>query len=205
MRLTRAKKSQAERGFSLVELIVVAGLMLVMFVLYYGRGSKQFQSAQQVICRQNLQFAFTALQTYASDNKNLYPRAPGSTTSEAPLSLLVPRSTTKTEIFICPGTKRSKLPEGQPFANRRISYAYVMGLTNNSSANLWILSDEQVNTSPKQPGQTVFSIDGKGPGRNHDKYGGDFLWADGRAGFSPAQAAFAVTNPPQTVVLNPKP
>ncbi|MDB6021531.1 MAG: hypothetical protein JWQ04_1388, partial [Pedosphaera sp.] len=126
-------------------------------------------------------------------------------TSEPVLSMLVPRSTTGTEYFICPGGNDSALPEAQPFAERRISYAYYMGHTLKDGADQPLLSDRQVNTGPKLPGQPLFSADGKKPGANHNKYGGNIMFCDGNVQKSPALAAFSLTNAPNVVLLNPKP
>ncbi|HZV35506.1 MAG TPA: type II secretion system protein, partial [Verrucomicrobiae bacterium] len=112
------------RGFSLIELLVVMAIILILFTAYWSSGAKNFQVKQMTQCEKNLQFIYLALRTYSTDNNDRLPALDKPKTSEPVLSLLVPRSTTSTEYFTCPGCKDSPLPDGQPFANAKISYAY---------------------------------------------------------------------------------
>jgi prepilin-type processing-associated H-X9-DG protein len=68
-----------------------------------------------------------------------------------------------------------------------------------------LMSDRQVDTEPKYPGEFAFSPNGKPPGNNHHKYGGNFLFGDGSVQDSPAQLAFSLAATPGVVLLNPKP
>lgn len=197
--------SPARLGFSLLELLIVMAIIVIMFTLYWSSGSKSYQNQQMAKCEKNLQFIYLALQTYSTDNNDHLPFLAEAKTSEPVLSQLVPRSTTSTEYFTCPGCKDSPLPDAQPFGNRKISYAYYMGHTLRDGADQPLLSDQQVNTNSKLQGQPLFSADGKKPGANHDKYGGVVLFCDGNAQRSGPAAAFNLTNGPTVVVLNPKP
>ena len=192
-------------GLVLIELVVVMAIILVLFVLYFGSsGSQGFQHKQQTLCRQNLQFVFGALQTFAIDNQERYPIVKGAETSELPLSLLVPRYTARTEIFICPGSKDKSLPAAQSFEKRRISYAYLMGLTNGMPSEQWLMSDEQINSKAKAIRDPLFSSDGSALGNKHHKYGGVLLFCDGHVEFSSASADKEVVVPFGTVILNPR-
>jgi prepilin-type N-terminal cleavage/methylation domain-containing protein/prepilin-type processing-associated H-X9-DG protein len=202
---TVACRSHQHRGFSLLELLIVMSIIVVLFTLYFGGGSRTFQTKQIANCQKNLQNIFISLKTYSMDNSDRFPALTGPQTSEPVLSLLVPRYTTGTEFFICPGSKDSKLPDAQPFETRKISYAYYMGHTVQEGADQPLISDRQVNTNPKSPGQLLFSPDGKKPGNNHDRYGGNVMFCDGNAQSSPARSAFNLTNVPGVVLLNPKP
>lgn len=202
--LNRDKKTRPD-GFSLIELLVVMALILILFTMYWSSGSKNFQLKQMTQCSKNLQFIHLALRTYASDNNDRLPQLDTAKTSEPVLSQLVPRSTTSTEYFTCPGCKDSPLPDGQPFADGRISYAYYMGHKLTDGADQPLLSDRQVNNDPKLAGQLLFSPDGKKPGANHNKYGGNVLFCDGNVQQSDSKAAFNLTNAPNVVLLNPKP
>jgi hypothetical protein len=51
----------------------------------------------------------------------------------------------------------------------------------------------------------VFSLDGKPPGNNHHKYGGNFLLADGSVQNSGPQLTFSLAGQAGVVLLNPKP
>jgi type II secretory pathway pseudopilin PulG len=198
-------RSASAAAFSLIELLIVMALMIVMYVMMFSAGSRSFQRRQQSPCRQNLQFIYMALQMYANDQANRYPATNGAATSEAPLSLLVPRYTTRTDIFICPGSGHRKLPDAQPFAQRKISYAYLMGLTNPTPADQWLMSDAQTHLRDKDVGDVLFAVEKTQAGNNHRQFGGNVLFGDGRTAFSPSVANVRVAVPTNTVLLNPKP
>ena len=142
---------------------------------------------------------------YAGDHAAAYPALRDASSSEAPLSLLVPRSTTETAMFICPGSKDKALPEGEPFAERRVSYAYYMGWSTNQSAGAALLSDWQINTLAKAIGQPLFSADGKAPANNHGKDGGNILLGSGEVESSGPAASRDLPLAPGVTLLNPKP
>lgn len=192
-------------GTSLLELLIVVAIIFVLFTLYFGGGSRGYQTKQMAACEKNLETIYVAIKTYSADNNDRLPFATNAQTSELPLSLLVPRYTTGTEFFICPGCKDAALPDAQPFADRKISYAYYMGRTIQDGAAQPLISDRQVNTDPKLTGQLLFSADGKKPGSNHNKYGGNVMFCDGNVQSSGPQSAFSLTNGPGVVLLNPKP
>jgi prepilin-type N-terminal cleavage/methylation domain-containing protein/prepilin-type processing-associated H-X9-DG protein len=204
MNSSGAGDRQSTSGFSLIELLVVLALMIILTTMMWGFGSESHQHAAQRACRQNLEKIYVSLQIYANDSSGRLPANTNGQTSEEPLSLLVPRYTVDTSIFICPGSKDAPLPSGVPFANRKISYAYFMG-QRLGDAQLPLMSDRQVNTVPKRTGDPVFSTNGKPPGNNHHKYGGNFLFGDGHAELTPPQLAFSLVTTQGVVLLNPKP
>jgi prepilin-type processing-associated H-X9-DG protein len=185
-------------------LLVLAAVLLVVYVLYLSPGAPRVERGRRSACQRNLQFIYLALQTYAADARGAYPALPGTTNSAAPLSLLVPRWTTNTAAFVCPESGAAPLPRALPFADRRISYAYVMGLTRDAPASQWLVSDEQLGARPKLPGELAFSPDGRRPANNHQAQGGNVLFADGRVEMSPPRAAFALPVPQTAVLLNPR-
>ena len=201
----RGRAGATKAGFSLLELLIVAALIIFMFTMYWSSGSRSYQKQQIAACERNLEYVFVALKTYSSDNNGSFPVLAGAKTSEPVLSQLVPRSTTRTDFFICPGSNDKPLPPGQPFANRRISYAYYMGHTAVEGADQPLVSDRQLNTGAKHTGQFVFSAPGQSPGNNHNKFGGNIMFCDGSVRATPAQAAFDLTNAPNIVLLNPNP
>lgn len=192
-------------GFSLVELLVVLALLVVMVSMMNSRGSRSYQQQRMATCEKNLQTIYTAFSLYAPEQESFYPLVTNPTTSEQPLSLLVPRYTTVTEIFICPGSKDPALPAGESFVDRKISYAYYMGLNKSSPATQALVTDEQINTNAKKSGALMFSTDGKGAGNNHDKFGGNILFADGSITSTKAKLAGDFFFPQNVVLLNPKP
>lgn len=192
------------RGFSLIEMLITMALMLIMAAMLMGRGSNSRQKRDLATCNKNLQSIYTALTIYSSDNADRYPFVSNAKTSEEPLSLLIPRSTTVTEMFICPGTKDSRLPEAESFANRQISYAYYMGWNKSASGIAPLISDRQINPQPKRAGERLFSGDGDGEGANHHKYGGNVLFNSGEVQKSKTNATFDLLFPTNVVFLNPK-
>jgi prepilin-type processing-associated H-X9-DG protein len=141
------------------------------------------------------------MQLYANDHSGTFPRTPSVGTSAEAVSLLVPRYSSDTATFSCPGKPRP-IQAGQPVSKQTISYAYYMGL-NGLQPVRPILSDEQVNTNAKTPGQLVFSADGKPPANNHGNKGGNLLFTDGHVENSPPQAIISLEVRPGEVLLNP--
>jgi type II secretory pathway pseudopilin PulG len=191
-------------GFSLIELLITLALIIVMMVMLYGFGSASRQRSQKKLCADNLQKIYLALQIYANDFGGRLPQKTNAVTSEPVLDELVPRYTADTSIFICPGGRDPQIPSGEPLVKHKISYAYYMGRRLDTSQSI-LLSDRQVDTQPKAAGEFVFSPNGKPPGNNHHKYGGNFLLCDGSVQPSPAQLTFSLPAAPGVVLLNPKP
>ncbi len=192
-------------GFTLIELLLVITLILLMYVMAYGPAQKSYQEKKLLLCQKNLQMMDIALKIYGTDSRGSYPVTPGARTSEIPLSLLVPRYTSETEMFVCPGSADRSLPAAKPFTNRKISYAYYMGRTTNDSAEAALITDEQVNTLPRKPGDPIFSITGRRPGDNHRQFGGNLLFCDGHVQSSEARANLELPLTNGVVLLNPKP
>ena len=193
-----------QSGFMMIELLMVMAIILVLFCLYWGGGFGGAGGKNFAGCAKNLQFIHTSMMTYAADHNDQLPFVKGAETSDAPLALLVPKYTSQTSSFICPASGDRALSEGKPFANKRISYAYVMGLTRTNEPTQFILSDEQIDTKPKRPGAAAFSTDGKSRARNHGKYGGNVLLMDGSVETIPAKTTKALAFE-KGVLLNPKP
>jgi len=194
----------AQAGFSLVELLITLALMVIMTTMMWGFGSANRQRAEKKACQQNLSKIYLAMQIYSNDYAGKLPEDTNAQTSEAVLCVLVPRYTVDTSVFICPGGRGSALPEGESFRNRRISYAYYMGVHLNDAQQA-LMSDRQVNTQSKNAGDYAFSTTGKPPGNNHHKYGGNFLFGDGHMEMTPAKVPFSLAITQGVVLLNPKP
>jgi prepilin-type N-terminal cleavage/methylation domain-containing protein/prepilin-type processing-associated H-X9-DG protein len=203
-RLEFAARSSAA-GFSLIELLAVAAILLLLFTLYWGSSAGDNQQRQaQKDCQVHLQKIHMAMEIYANDNAGKFPEAPGARTSEEVLDTLVPRYTVDTATFICPGSKDPPLPAGQSFRQHRISYAYYMGRRATEPQQV-LMSDQQVDNQSRNAGAYAFSSTGKPPGNNHGKLGGNFLFCDGRAESSPAQVPFSIVLTQGVVLLNPDP
>jgi prepilin-type N-terminal cleavage/methylation domain-containing protein/prepilin-type processing-associated H-X9-DG protein len=191
-------------GFSLIELLAVIAIILILTMLMWGGRGRGRQRQQQKSCQTYLQKVFLAMEIYSRDSAGNFPFLAGAKTSEEALDLLVPRYTVDTGSFVCPGSKDSAPASGEPLARHKISYAYYMG-RRASDASDALMSDEQVDTLARAAGQPAFSANGKGPGNNHPKAGGNFLFVDGRVEHTPARPRFSLMLTQGVVLLNPKP
>ena len=190
-------------AFSLIELLVVVGLILIVIALMWGPSSSSYQKRQAQLCEENLQKIQVAMEIYAHDNAGKFPVTPGARSSEDALAVLVPKYTADTSIFTCPASKDSPLSADEAMAKGKISYAYYMGrrLTENNEV---LMSDRQVDERSKAAGQPIFSSTGKSPGNNHRKSGGNLLYCDGHVVACPADVPFPVVLTSGVVLLNPK-
>ena len=191
-------------GFTLIEMLISLAIILILFTMMYGFGSRSNQMSQKKKCQSNLQKMYIALQIYSNDSHGQFPMVTNATSSEDPLDMLVPRYSSDTAIFVCPGSKDSALPAGGSLRKGRISYAYYMGRTV-SDNQLVLASDKQIDTQAKPVGYRAFSNNGKFPGNNHHKYGGNLLFCDGEVKSSPAVTSIALPLGTNIVLLNPKP
>lgn len=196
--------SRRQSGRGLVEVLVVAVLTVVLFVVLTPNLGPSPRGRVLGNCQANLQKVYLALSLYQNDNNGAYPLWTGATNPAQPLSLLVPKSTTATEIFICPGSDDPPLPEGESFAGRKISYAYYMGRTSNDDPGEIIVSDAQVDAVPKSIGQQLFSSNGRKPGNNHGADGGNLLTRGGEVVVSGPKAGRDLRFPASVTLLNPQ-
>jgi prepilin-type processing-associated H-X9-DG protein len=192
-------------GFSYIELLISTAIIATCYVVVLGPGSALGQSRSKARCAEQLRQLHQCLALYAGEHNGAFPVVADATSSETPLSQLVPLYTTDTSLFICPGSKDKALPGAEPFADRRISYAYYMGLRSDVPPRTPLLSDAQVTTAAKHSGDPLFSPKGDAPGNKHRRYGGNILFADGSVeAFQPvATRDFPV--PTGAVLLNPRP
>jgi prepilin-type processing-associated H-X9-DG protein len=191
-------------AFTLIELLIVVALMVIMYVMLMSFGSEVHQRTQKEVCAGNLQKINLAMQIYANDY-GVYPRNTNAQTSEQVLNPLVPKYTADTSLFICPGGRDPAIPTGAPLTQYKISYAYYMGRDTNNGEGDFLMSDRQINTLSKNTNDQVFSLNGKGPGNNHHKYGGNVLFCDGSVQDTPPNATFSLAFSNGIVLLNPKP
>ena len=194
----------ARRAFSLIELLITTALILTMFVMTYGSRTKSRNLKQMQQCSRNLQSVFVALDIYANEHGGVFPVATNALSSEAALAVLVPKYTSITSAFICPGSGDAELPGGESFERRKISYAYYMGRARAEAAEP-LATDEQVDASAKATGRPLFSQNGTGPGNNHKEKGGNLLYADGRVQTAGPKAPQPLLLNNGVTLLNPKP
>lgn len=194
------------RGFSLLELLIVMALAACGYAMMFGPHTAWSQERAKARCGQQLQQMHVALGLYAAEHEGAFPAPADAVTSEPALSELVPLYTTDTSIFICPGSGLAALPGAEPFASRRCSYSYVAGLKGDASGSQPIVSDAHARGGAKIAGGVLFSTSGQAPGNNHRAFGGNILFVDGHVEQQGAVMAlhdFAL--PPGTRLLNPRP
>ncbi|HTL56621.1 MAG TPA: prepilin-type N-terminal cleavage/methylation domain-containing protein [Candidatus Limnocylindrales bacterium] len=187
-------------GFSLLELLLVVVIILILTTLYWSPNRANRQMALQSACRNNLQKIYIAMEIYANDHGGKFPIVGNARTSAQGLEPLVPRYTSDTSIFVCPGSSDSA-PSGQSIRNRAISYAYYMGRAPTNQEV--VITDRQVDSLQKAAGQFVFSANGKPPGNNHRQFGGNFLFCDGRVEASSPKTSIPLGLSAGEVLLNP--
>jgi len=193
----------SRKAFSLVELLVVLAILLLVVFMSRDGYLRDRDRKRLAACARNLAGQYVALQMYANDHEGWFPLVTNAVSPAEPLSLLIPRYTTQTEFWICPAAGDKALKPAQPFADRKISYAYYLGWRSDAPAGSVLVSDEQVDAGAKITQQLLFSADGHRPGNNHGAGGGNFLRTDGSQGFSPSHAAQEFPRPAHVTVLNP--
>jgi len=185
-------------------MLISLAIMLVLFTMMFGFGSRKNQLTKKQRCLANLQKLYLSHQIYANEHGGWFPRNPNAVTAEAALAVLVPQYTADPTLFICPGSKDKGIAADAILSKVRISYAYYMGRKATDGRRV-LMSDRQVDTKPKAASAQVFSMDGKKPANNHHQYGGVFLFCDGSTELSAAGASFALPIETNIVLLNPKP
>lgn len=158
----RHRNASSALGFTLVELLVVIGIIALLISILMPSLSKARRAAQTVQCLSNLKQLFAGLQFYANDNRGNFPAAHGNTPDingvlTAQYQYAVPRTlgsygaqSTKSlyikdvKLWSCPADKTDWMgikPGG--FANQQlgegnISYAYnqTAGMLENQAAKI---------------------------------------------------------------------
>ena len=196
--------SVQQRGFSYVELLVSTAIIGILWMIYLGPGSHGYEMKKKALCVQQLQQMHLVLDLYAKEHDGAFPSVPGAETADVPLNLLVPQYTADTGLFICPAGVPSSLPEAQPIAGRRISYAYYMGVTaGKDDASTPLVSDSQIDTASRLAGDRLFAEKHVTPGGNHRQFGGNVLFADGHVESMEATASRSLIPAPGVRLLNP--
>jgi len=193
-------------GFSYIELLVCTAIILILYALYLGPSSAAGQAKRKAECAQHLQQMHLSLALYAQEHNGTFPVRTDASSSEQPLSLLVPQYTSDTSVFICPAGRQAKLPEAQVFDNRRISYSYYMGVRADAGPSVPLVSDAQVDTTTVRPiGTPLFAEKRSATGGNHVQYGGNVLFADGHVESFPNRVTRDLDASAGVKLLNPKP
>jgi prepilin-type N-terminal cleavage/methylation domain-containing protein len=151
------------RAFSLVELIVVVGIVGVLVGLLLPAVQTIRQSAARTTCYNNLHQIGLAFQTYTDTNQGNFPVAPRLPSAASPpqpslADVLLPCAGNDPRIFCCPMDQTRYPVEGLSYEYLpRVSGNNLEGLRNNTAGysltDIWLTYDFDPVHGP--PGSTV--------------------------------------------------
>jgi len=93
----------SQRGFTLVELLVVIGIIALLISILLPSLNRARETANRVKCASNLRQIGQSLMLYANDNKQNYPRTLVSTTSGTPFTPTWGTGATNSDPFLTNG------------------------------------------------------------------------------------------------------
>jgi len=106
-----SKHTLRRKGFTLVELLVVIGIIALLISILLPSLNRARETANRVKCGSNMRQIGQAILLYANENKGNYPRTIYSTTSTAVGGSYDPTNTnTAVDPFVPPGSTRLKQP-----------------------------------------------------------------------------------------------
>jgi prepilin-type N-terminal cleavage/methylation domain-containing protein/prepilin-type processing-associated H-X9-DG protein len=152
------------RGFTLVELLVVIGILAVLVALLLPALSAARRKAQGAACQSNLRQLGLAIALYTQDHDGVMPMA---WTFDAPplpytWRVAVSRYVQNPQLFVCPGAPSLDMFDGQmPDTTKLAGYAMNMVHWQPGSPNppgTWWAHESQV----ALPAETVHLVDGDG-------------------------------------------
>jgi prepilin-type N-terminal cleavage/methylation domain-containing protein len=156
------------KGFTLVELLIVVGILSVLMGLVFPALMRNRRVVLRGACAMNLRELYTAARMYADEEK-MFPFA-GSLTSSATaadhLQLLVdfePKNRPKPSLFICPASAGEKAAEPDPvtkaytLTEKTLSYAWINEEANPDSGSDKLLSADKSLTNHGGDGINVLS------------------------------------------------
>jgi prepilin-type N-terminal cleavage/methylation domain-containing protein/prepilin-type processing-associated H-X9-DG protein len=163
------KRSQRKTGFTLVELLVVIGIIALLISILLPSLNRARETANRVKCASNLKQIATALALYANENKGLYPR----TLASGDGSVV---------------TANTGAAETDPFRGTAGNVVAPVGTNNVPAAMFLLLRSQDLSAE-------VFTC----PSSNaeKDEYGGGNNTAQQRSNFTEVQKnlSFSYTNP----------
>ncbi|MFC1735203.1 type II secretion system protein [Candidatus Hydrogenedentota bacterium] len=123
---------QSNKGFMLVELLVVIGIIAILASILLPALAKAREKARQASCASNLMNLGMALTLYAEDHKGYYPWSGGENNGDCLLTMFKMYGL-DANVFICASDKNSQgmaeegnyIDNNRPFQNLRCSYDYI--------------------------------------------------------------------------------
>jgi prepilin-type N-terminal cleavage/methylation domain-containing protein len=153
--MTQSNRRRA-RGFTLVELLVVIGIIALLISILLPALNAAKERANRVKCSSNLRQIGQGLLLYANDNKGVYPRTPANNAGTftfftratatdpfssvgggpvdpndvtAALFLLIRNADINPEVFVCPSSNQEKDTLGGQPPNRRSNFTNANSLS----------------------------------------------------------------------------
>jgi len=129
-------KRPRKRGFTLVEMLVVIGIIVVLMAILFPVFTIVRKKARKTQCTGQLHQIALALKTYAENNNGRFPPPPMLVAGryEGGLSALYPDYIDNTDILICPEDTAAKGTQA-----KQVRYSSYNGKANNPRAGDWTL------------------------------------------------------------------
>jgi prepilin-type N-terminal cleavage/methylation domain-containing protein len=125
----KLKKRPKENGFTLVELLVVIGIIALLLGVLVPVLSKARREALRTVCRSNLKSIGIGFRMYLDDNSNVMPPATNMPSlklnNDPPITKFILPYLSEPKTFECPLDKGQQSTTGQKyFVTESSSYAY---------------------------------------------------------------------------------
>ena len=131
-----------KKGFTVMEVLVVAGIFLIMFMALAPFVQMAKARSNRINCANNLRKISLALHAYAAEHDDAFPPN---------LETLYPKYIETQSVYDCPVSKAVG-------TSQKTDYVYIAGLTEASSPREIIVEDIEGNH--KGAGRNVLRIDG---------------------------------------------
>ncbi|HUW18062.1 MAG TPA: prepilin-type N-terminal cleavage/methylation domain-containing protein [Sedimentisphaerales bacterium] len=168
-----SEKSREQKGFTLVELLVVISIIAMLMGIVLPAFNKARASAYRTVCKSNLHQLGLAFRMYLDDNRNIMPPAAGFPSLEdpndparkPPITEFILPYAPEGKVFKCPSdnVKKYFLSEGtsyqynQRLGGKPISKSHQVVSHGESERNIEILNDyEPFHGRPGEPGATNY-------------------------------------------------
>lgn len=132
-----------KKAFTLVELLIVAAVFALIFILLTPFVNRMRERAYEIKCSNNIRLISLALHRYAADHNDKFPED---------LRSLYPDYVKEESVFYCPNNSARARAAGQ------VDYEYVAGLSEAASPTEVIVYDRDTNHNKE--GRNILRING---------------------------------------------